>query len=170
MTHVRAELNRLGMAPRKVRLVADAIRGKRVSDAERVLHALPRRASGPIAKLLRSAVANARQNHQVSAPENLTVTAITVDGGQTLKRITPRAMGRAFPIRKRTSHVCIVLSGDGTEISARPKTAPEVVTGEVEPGRPAPAAETRRRTPIEHTRPALYTADFVRRMFRRKAI
>lgn len=96
------------MAPRKVRLAAGAIKGKSAEEAEAVLEFLPKIAALPLRKLLKSAIANAKHNFNVEK-ENLMVKNITVDKGPTLKRFMPRARGMAAPIRKRESHVTIIL-------------------------------------------------------------
>ena len=103
-----AELNYLRIAPRKVRLAAGLMRGKRVFEAERELQFLTKRAAGPLLKLLKSAVANATHNFNLQK-DNLYISKITVDGGSPLKRIRPRAFGRAFQIKKRTSHITLIL-------------------------------------------------------------
>ena len=97
-----AKLRHLRIAPRKVRLVADMIRGKDIEEALSILAFNGKRSSVPLAKLLRSAVANADQKDGVDI-DRLFVETITVDGGPTIKRFRPRAMGRATPILKRTS-------------------------------------------------------------------
>lgn len=96
------------MAPRKVRLVADLIRGKGVEEALNILQFTEKRSSEPLAKLLKSAVANADEKGNVNV-DKLFVSKITVDGGPTIKRFRPRAMGRATPILKRTSHIFVGL-------------------------------------------------------------
>mgnify|MGYP003394864550 CR=1 FL=1 len=103
-----AQLNYLRIAPRKVRLVADLIRGLSVNDAEAQLLVQRRRPAQAILKLLRSAVANARTTKQLN-PEVLRVSEIRVDGGPMLKRSLPRARGMATPIHKKTSHVTLTL-------------------------------------------------------------
>ncbi len=105
----KATLNNLRMSPRKVRLVADAVRRKPVSDAVTILENVNKKASVPVRKLIQSAVANAKNTEGV-LPGNLIVEKIYVDGGPTLRRFRPRAFGRAFMIRKRTSRVTVVLS------------------------------------------------------------
>lgn len=95
-------------SPRKVRLVADLIRGKKVTEVEPVLDHLSKRASLPIKKLILSAVANAVHNHSANK-ENLVIAEIRVDESPTLKRWRARARGRAMPIRKRTSRVFVRL-------------------------------------------------------------
>ena len=107
-----AKLRHLRMSPRKVRLVADLIRGKNVEDALNILQFTNKRSSVPLARLLKSAVANADQKDGVDV-DRLFVKTITVDGGPTIKRFRPRAMGRATPILKRTSHVFIALDQQG---------------------------------------------------------
>ncbi len=103
-----AKLRHLRISPRKVRLVADLIRGKNVEEALSILQFTNKRSSLPLAKLLQSAVANADQQDNVDV-DRLFVKTICVDGGPTIKRFRPRAMGRATPILKRTSHVSIAL-------------------------------------------------------------
>ena len=104
----KARLTMLRSTPQKTRLVADLIRGKNVSEAENILKFTPRRAAKPILKLLESAKANAINNHDMFE-DDLFVSTIMVDEGPTLKRFLPRARGRADLLRKRTSHVSIVL-------------------------------------------------------------
>ena len=116
-----ARLNSLRVAPRKVRLLVDQIRGKRVSDAKKILETSTKHAARPIGKLLDSAVANAKNNHFLNE-STLVISTITVDGGPTLHRWMPRAMGRATPIRKRTSHIKIELTGDVDEKAKKTKT------------------------------------------------
>lgn len=105
---VTAELNKYRQSPRKVRLVADAIRGKKVSEALDILTFGTQKAASAIKKLLESAVANAKHNEGL-LQEDLFVKEIRVDEGFTMKRWRPRAHGRAFTIRKRTSRIQIGL-------------------------------------------------------------
>lgn len=107
-----ASLKSLRVAPRKVRLVADLIRGKQVEEALNILLFTDKKSAKPLEKLLRSAVANADQKGGVDV-DNLYVGAVMVDGGPTMKRFRPRAMGRAAPILKRTSHITIGLENRG---------------------------------------------------------
>ena len=97
------------ISPFKTRKVADLVRGKRVEDALAVLKFLPRRASGILEKAIRSAVANAEQSEQAAAIEDLFVKTIMVDEGPTMKRFHYRAQGRVFKVRKRMSHIIVVL-------------------------------------------------------------
>lgn len=95
------------IAPRKMRRSVDLIRGQHVEDARRILTFSPYKANRTLIKVLNSAVANAEQKHAI--PENLVVSGAWVDDGPTLRRWRPRAYGRATKIRKRTSHVTVVL-------------------------------------------------------------
>ncbi len=104
---MKAFLKNYRQSPRKVRLVAGLIKGKRVADANLHLSAMPKRASGPIMKRLASAVANAKQAGM--SEENLSVLNVTVNKGLVMKRSMPRARGSASPINKRTSHVMLTL-------------------------------------------------------------
>ena len=107
MTEAKAKLNDYRQSPRKVRLVADLVRGKPVEEAMTTLSFIPKRSALPLQKLLASALANAKD---LSLPtENLVVKEIRVDTGTTLYRRRPRSRGMANPIRKRTSHISVVL-------------------------------------------------------------
>lgn len=108
MKEITANLNNYRQSPRKVRLVADSIRGKKISDAKVVLGFLIKRSSAPLHKLLNSALANAKT--QGLEEKDLFVKKITVDGGAILYRRMPVAHGSAHPIRKRTSRIKIVLT------------------------------------------------------------
>ena len=108
-TQTRAVAKYIRIAPRKVRLVVDLIRGKRITEALAILKFTPRGASPVVEKVLRSAIANAENNHNMDK-DNLYVKEIFVDGGPTLKRFHPRAQGRAYSIMKRTSHITVVVA------------------------------------------------------------
>jgi large subunit ribosomal protein L22 len=104
---ITARLKNQRTSPRKMRLVVDAIRGKKVDDALVRLSLITKRATDPLAKLIKSAIANAK-NVGVDTSD-LIVKEVRVDGGIVMKRSMPRARGSAYPIRKRTSHVLVVL-------------------------------------------------------------
>jgi ribosomal protein L22 len=106
---VRAQAKYVRSSPRKARLVCDHIRGKSVEEARAILAHTPRAIARDWSKLLESAVANAEHNHELVG-EDLFVKAIHADEGPTIKRFRPRAMGRATKIRKRTSHLTILLT------------------------------------------------------------
>ncbi len=105
---VQAHLNNLRISPRKIRLVADIIRGMNVRNAKIQLEFINKKSAQPVLKLLNSAIANAKHNFNLSE-DNLYISKIFVNEGTTLKRWIPRAMGRASNINKRTSHITIVL-------------------------------------------------------------
>ena len=106
---VRASSRYVRVAPRKARLIADQVRGLHIDKARALLQFSPRGAAHDIGKLIESAAANAENNHDLVADE-MRVAEITVDEGPTLKRFRPRALGRATPIHKRTSHIAVALS------------------------------------------------------------
>ena len=111
MQEVKASLKYLRMSPRKVRLVADLMRGRKVKTAKNTLSVLNKRAAHPLLKLLNSAVANAEHNFSV-AESTLKIQAITVNQGPSLKRFMPKAHGRATPVREPTCHINLVLMGE----------------------------------------------------------
>lgn len=106
---MKAKLSRYRQAPRKVRLLADFVRGKAVNKALTELDFVDKRAAEPFKKLIESAVANAKQQEGLS-PENLYIHTVTVDEGLTFVRFMPRARGRATPLNKRTSHIYVELA------------------------------------------------------------
>lgn len=106
---MKAILKNYRQSPRKVRLVAGLIKGKKVDEALTELNFLAKRAGEPIQKLLKSAISNAKQNFGMNE-ENLYIKEITVDKGITLKRSMPRSHGMANRINKRSSHIVLVLA------------------------------------------------------------
>ena len=126
----KATLKTYRQSPRKVRLVADAIRGKKAGDALNTLAFMTKRAADPVVKLLKSAVANAKQ--QSMKEEQLYIETLTVDEGSILYRRRARARGRSMPIRKRTSHISLTLkekapaSPKATQGKPTKKAAPKV--------------------------------------------
>jgi ribosomal protein L22 len=106
---VHASARYVRIAPRKARLIADQVRGLHIEKARALLQFSPRGAAEDIHKLINSAAANAENNHDLIADE-MKVSSITVDEGPTLKRFRPRALGRATPIHKRTSHIAVALT------------------------------------------------------------
>ena len=107
----RALVRGIPMSPRKMRVVANLVRGKAVEDAVGMLDLLPKKAARLISKAVKSAAANAEEKSggDVSV-EDLKIAAITVDGGPIVKRWMPRSMGRANRINHRTSHLTVVVS------------------------------------------------------------
>ena len=109
MKIAKAYLRYVRIAPRKVQIVCNLIRGKDAGTAMAILMQTPKAASEPVLKLLKSAAANAENNHQMD-PEKLYVSACYANPGPIIKRMMPRAQGRAYRINKRTSHVTIAVS------------------------------------------------------------
>lgn len=127
-TEQKVQLNYLMIAPRKVRLIANTIKGLSVAEAEAQLILRPQRASDALLKLLRSAVANAKNNQQISS-DKLKVSRIWVDPAPVLKRSLPRSQGRATPLLHRMSHITLILSEtDKAGVSRFVIAAPEKKT------------------------------------------
>lgn len=179
---IKAYLRHLHIAPRKVRAVADLVRGKSLRDAERELMHRVKRSSHPLIKLLRSASANAGHNFRQDAA-TLRIKEIRVDPGPVQKRFRARAFGRAAPIRRRTSHVVLVLDSLGGAGSDRPapvsKGTPSLREVVREDLRADAGTERSRATGTRDGLPgggsggrirAPAQAPFMRRIFRRKAI
>lgn len=142
-TIARARFMRV--SARKARLVLDQIRGRSVAEALATLQYTPRAAARIIEKVVRSAVANAEHNHQVRNLDDLRVHYAIADGGPSMKRVQPRAMGRAFFIRHKTSHLAI---GVSDEAPARSRRGAARVPGPPADNAAQPAARAgARRTP-----------------------
>jgi large subunit ribosomal protein L22 len=157
-TMARARFVRV--SARKARLVLDQIRGKSVGEALATLEYTPRAAARLVEKVLRSAVANAEHNHQVRNLDDLRVVRAIADGGPMLKRIQPRAMGRAFSIKHRTSHLTIGVSDEANGAVVVAPTPPARPSAPAPPAeRPAPARRTtaRRASSRGGNRPARRT-------------
>jgi len=167
----KAILRYLRIAPRKVRLVANSIKGLSVNEAEAQLLMSPKRASEAILKLLRSAVANAKDNKLDS--NRLFIKEIRVDQGPMLKRYLARAMGRASAIQKKSSHITLVLAESEKLKESRFKIIkPEKVSKKK-------AEKIKKELKVEKTkvsesekeeRKPVEKPSFVRRIFRRKSI
>lgn len=106
---ITASLQNYRITPRKVRLVADMVRGKSIAVAKNILDNVSKKARHPISALIDSAVANASHNHKIEK-DSLVVKEIRVDQGYVLKRSMPMSRGSAFPIKKRTSHISLILA------------------------------------------------------------
>jgi len=114
---VKAHARHIRMSPRKVRLVIDLIRGAHVEKAQTQLRFANKAAAEPVLKLLNSAIANAVNNFQLNK-DDLKITSIMANEGPILDRWQPRAHGRAMPIRKRTTHISIILENVGSKAKA----------------------------------------------------
>ncbi len=118
---VKAKARHIRMSPRKVRLVIDVVRGMHVKEAQTQLQFMKKAAAEPVLKLLNSAIANAEHNFDLKK-DDLRIKTITADGGPIIGRWRARAFGRSAPIRKRTSHISIVLEDkNGKEVAEEPK-------------------------------------------------
>lgn len=172
-----AKLNYLRIAPRKVRLVASLIRGMQASEAEAQLLINPKRAAESVLKLLRSAVANAKEKKMDI--EKLIVKEIRVDGGPMLKRFMPRAQGRATSIHKISSHITIILGESEKPKKSRFKIVKKVKVKKAE-------AEKMKKEDMKHEQEHEHKSEYAedkkkdikskekpgvaRKMFNRKAI
>jgi len=167
---VTAKLRYLRIAPRKVRLVADLIRGKKVEEAQTLLNFTTKKAASPLLKLLKSALASAIHNFQLEEA-NLYVSKILVDEGPKYKRFFPRARGQVSEIQKKTSHVTIILD----EIKKKPGKIKKVKPKKVK--MPEKVEEIKKEVPkpekpkfkpeIEIPKPKIERG--IKRIFRRKA-
>lgn len=110
---VKAVAKDVGISPKKVRLVADIVRGRKIDEALTILSFLPTPAAKAVAKVIKSAAANAENNLQVS-PAGLRISEILCDQGHTLKRFRPQARGRVSPILKRASHITVFVMEEGS--------------------------------------------------------
>jgi len=155
---VKAKARYIRIAPRKVRLVVDLIRGLDIEKAYAQLQFINKAATRPVRKLLDSAVANAHHNFEIEK-DNLYIKEIRVDEGPTLYRWKARAFGRVAPIRKRTSHISVMLEEKApTKKKAAPKKKEEKELSKVSPeqvkgDRPAEQAEQKVKRPVESTEP-----------------
>lgn len=149
---IKAQLKHLGISPRKVRLVVDLIRGLDVNRAEQQLQFCAKRAAKPVLKLLRSVMANAQHNFNLTK-DGLYVSKVVVNQGPTLKRWRARAMGRTSPILKKTSHIILILDERipseriKKKAKAKDKLIPEAIKTPTLP--PREKVSTKKRVPIE---------------------
>ena len=107
---VRAEARGVTLAPRKVKIVSDLVRGRSVADALVILEHVPRRNAKPVAKAIASAQANAVNNHGLDA-KSLTISTLSVTAGPRMKRFKPHMRGMALPFQKKTSHILVEVTG-----------------------------------------------------------
>ncbi len=181
---VTAQLKYLRIAPRKVRLLADTIRGLSLDEAEAILLMSARRPKTPLLKLLRSVRANAKNNHKLD-PDTLYIKEVRVDQGPMLKRWTPRSRGSIAAIQKKMSHITLVVDvaekphAKRFSIVVKKKTKKEEEkkgkkqkSKQEVPAEKAPSAEKpkeREQKPVAETKPK-ETKGALKKVFRRKAI
>ena len=137
----RAQARYVRVTPQKARRVVDLIRGIPAAQAQSVLRFAPQAVSEPIGKVLDSAIANATNNFNLN-PDGLIVSAAFVDEGPTMKRIRPRAQGRAYRVRKRTSHITVIVATPD-ELTVKPSAKKKSAAAE------APAAEPAKKAPAK---------------------
>ena len=135
----RAQARYVRVTPMKARRVVDLIRGMNADDAQAMLRFAPQAASEPVGKVLASDVANATNNHAMDA-KDLRISEAFVDEGPTMKRIRPRAQGRAYRIRKRSSHITVIVT-DGIEAPKISKPAKPAKAAAEKPAAEKPAAK-----------------------------
>ncbi len=167
---VSAKLNYLRIAPRKVRLLADLIRGKKVKEAQTALNFAVKKGSLPMLKLLNQAVANAKNNFQLDS-DSLFIYRIIVNEGPKLKRWRPRARGQAYEIQKKTSHIAIVLKSFKKVKKAKTKA---IAKDKQSFQRPEEKNKKTEKIKTEKPKPELKTVKpksekGIKRIFRRKA-
>lgn len=175
---ITAKLKHLRIAPRKVRLVADLIRGKSVEEARSILGFTVKRAALPLLKLLNSGVANAKNNFQADEPL-LYISKITVDEGPKLKRWRARARGRAAQIQKKSSHVFLALDLRKGKLSKRITEKPIVKRPKEEKAEPKLKEKTRpeKKQKVQSFKSKAFLrepkkpkfSERIRKVFRRKA-
>jgi large subunit ribosomal protein L22 len=177
---VKAFARYIHMSPQKLRLVADLVRKTRVEDALEQLRFSSKNAALPIAKVINSAMANAIHNYNLKK-EDLFVKAITIDGGPVYKRMEPRAQGRGFVVRKRTSHINVILEARQQARSKRKRSIfslrsrTEVVetadkpAAEVEEGKVAKDSVKHKGAPKSDEKMKQQKVSLKRRLFNRKS-
>lgn len=167
---VKATLRYLHIAPRKVGLVVNALKGLSANEAEAQLLFRTKRSSHPVLKLLRSAVANAKNNFKLN-PETLVIREIRVDQGPMLKRFLPRAMGRATPLHKKMSHVSITLESKEKPKESRFIIAAKAKKAKKEGKKMPPKAENKPSSKESGALPkSKEKSGFFRKIFNRKSV
>ncbi len=166
---MKVTLRHLGVAPRKVRLLAALVKGMDVKSAERELAVHTKRSAPILLKLLRSAIANARHNFHVEN-QHMRVKDVRVDAGPVSSRFRARAFGRAAPIRRRASHISLILetASAPSPMRGRKTGSPAVRTATAEDLRGG--GKTGKGSVTEKPRPKKKTSGFMPRIFQRKAI
>lgn len=165
-----AKLKYLKIAPRKVRLIANTLKGLSVVEAEARLFISSERAAEPLIKLLRSTVSNAKNSKQIN-PDHLFIKEIRVDQGPMMKRFMPRAMGRATPIQKKSSHITLILSESEKLKSPRFKIEkPERVSKKVKAEKKKKIEAEKPKIPEKESIKPVEKPSFIRRIFRRKVV
>lgn len=139
-----AKLNNYPTSPRKMRLLADLIRGMKVEKALAILDHNPKHPAVPLRKLVVSAISNWKQKNEGADESGLVVKTIFVDGARVIKRMRPAPQGRGYRVRKRSNHVTVIVDTVGTPvIAAEPVAAAEEVAAPVETAKPKRASKAK---------------------------
>jgi len=170
---IKASLKYLHISPRKVRLVTGLIKGMAVSKAEDQLKYSSKRSAGSVLKLLRSAVADAENNFHLNK-DNLYIVNARVDEGPALKRWRARARGTAFPIKKRSSHIFLILkekvpSKKGKKVKEEKKEVSKIPEKKEETKKGLPVEKKKRKLPLLMKEKTTATAVHKPKMFQRKS-
>lgn len=169
---VTAKLNHLHISPRKVRAVVNVVKKFKPEEAVAQLNFIPNRASRPLQKLIRSGIANAENNFSLAA-EGLKISIFKVDGGPVFKRFRPNSRGRTSPLKKRTSHITLILEGErtATKKAVEPKDDLAAGTHKNEGSEKNIAKDDNRKNrTIKGRNPNQKSSGFVKKMFQRKSI
>lgn len=154
---VQAKARGVRISPRKVRLVVNLVRGMSAKTALDQLRFMKKGAATPVYKLIHSAVANAVHNFGID-PNTLVIKSITADDGPTLHRFMPRAMGRATPLRKRSTHIAVILDGADSETKPKAKeVAVEAVSESKKTTKTAKKADQPKKKPVQRQKKASET-------------
>lgn len=167
---VTAKLNYLHISPRKVRTVVDALRHLSVNEALARLNFMPKRSAMPLLKLMRSAIANAEHNFYLDK-DSLKIAIFKVDGGPVFKRARPGSRGRVAPIKKRTSHITLILEGNRQEKEGLGQHKHEVNTVAERKTSQPQKSEIKKESNLKLEKVKKFSnPNLVKRMFRRKSV
>lgn len=167
---VTAKLNYLHISPRKVRAVVAVVKKMNPKEAMAQLRFVPNRASQPLMKLIKSALANAENNFSIDT-ESARISEFKVDGGPVFKRFRPASRGRASALKKKTSHITLVLEGQRRQVGQEKKIKPDAGSVKIAP---ESVSETKSweagKVFEQRSKPKEKKSGFVKRIFQRKAI
>ena len=166
---MKVTLRHLGIAPRKVRLLGALIRGMDTAHAERELTVRAKRSAPILLKLLRSAIANARHNFHIEN-QSMKIKDLRVDAGPVSSRFRARAFGRAAPIRRRTSHISLILETASAPFPVRERKTGSPVVREATRDDMRGAGKSGKGGAAEKSSPKKHSSGFMPRVFQRKAI
>ena len=167
---VTAKLNYLRISPRKVRAVVDVVKKMEPRAAALQLKFIPNRASQALIKLINSALANAENNFSLDT-DNIKIAEFKVDGGPVFKRFRPGSRGRVSPLRKKTSHITLVLEGQRRQVGHGKKIKPETESTKITPeSAPETKSWETKKFFDQKSKPKEKKSGFVKKFFQRKAV